>query len=104
MKAKRDQHKIGIPEKRRGQQMGNASAPDQNRAEMKKTPAIRGRRKLSNKMAGDESQQHIAGDAVTPRTTSPSTPAMTTSSRKGETGGEKAFKARLQKKRAASGH
>jgi hypothetical protein len=99
MKQKKDQHKVGIREKPRGQQMGTAGARDQNRDEMEKTPALRGRRKDANKMFGDKSSQNIGGDAVTPRTNSPSTPAMTTGKRKGESGGEKVFKSRLKKTR-----
>jgi len=99
MKAKKDTHKVGIRAKPRGQQMGTAGAADQNRKEMKGTPTVLGRRKVANKLAADESAQHIGGDAVTPRTTSPSTPAMTGGVRKGETGGETVFKARLKKQR-----
>jgi hypothetical protein len=73
MAARKDQHKAGIPEKPRGQQTGFAGNPDQNREEMKKTPALRGRRKNANKMFGDASEQHVAGDAVTPSTNAPST-------------------------------
>jgi hypothetical protein len=40
---------------------------------MKKTPALRGRRKSANKMFGDASEQHVAGNAATPSTNSPST-------------------------------
>ncbi len=72
---KKDQHKAGIPPKPRGQQTGFAGNPDQNREEMKKTPALRGRRKSENKMFGDASAQQ-GGDAVTPSTNSPSTPGM----------------------------
>ncbi len=97
MKPKKDQHKTGIRTKPRGQQMGTAGARDQNRAEMADTPARRGRRVGANKMAADKSQQNIGGDAVTPRTTSPSTPAMTTSKRKGESPGEIGFKSTLEK-------
>jgi len=100
MKPKKDQHKAGIRTKPRGQQMGTAGARDQNRAEMEKTPARRGRRVNANKMAADKSQQNIGGDAVTPRTSSPSTPAMTSSKRKGESAAESGFKARLKKQRA----
>jgi len=99
MKTKKDQHKVGIREKPRGQQTGAAGARDQNRKEMKNTPAVLGRRKAANKLAADKSAQHTGGDAVTPRTTSPSTPAMTASGPKGESGGEKVFKARLKKER-----
>ena len=101
MKSKKDQHKVGIPSKPRGQQMGTAGARDQNRGEMKDTPAVHGRRKRANKLTADKSAQHTAGDAVTPRTSSPSTPAMTAGKRKGETGGETVFKANLKKSRSA---
>ncbi len=73
--AKKDQHKAGIPPKPRGQQTGFAGNPDQNREEMKKTPALRGRRKSANKMFSDASAQQ-GSDAVTPSTNSPSTPGM----------------------------
>jgi hypothetical protein len=99
MKPKKDQHKVGTKAKPRGQQMGTTGAPDQNREAMKETPALSGRRKSANKMFADKSATNIGGDAVTPRTNSPSTPAMTAGGRKGETGGETAFKARLKKKR-----
>lgn len=96
---KKDQHKVGAKAKPRGQQMGTAGARDQNRKEMKQTPAVLGRRKAANKMAADKSEQHTGGDAVTPRTTSPSTPAMTSAKRKGEGGGEAEFKARMKAQR-----
>jgi hypothetical protein len=76
MPAKKDQHKAGIPAKPRGQQTGFAGNPDQNREEMEKTPALRGRMKKKNKMFGDASDQHIGGSPVTPSTNSPSTPGM----------------------------
>jgi hypothetical protein len=100
MKKPKDQHKVGIRQKPRGQQMGTAGARDQNRDQMKATPAILGRRKTANTLAADKSSQHTGGDAVTPRTTSPSTPAMTSGKRKGESGGETVFKARLKTQRA----
>jgi hypothetical protein len=100
MKTKKDQHKVGIREKPRGQQTGMAGVSDQNREAMKETPAVLGRRKRSNKMAADESSQNIGGDAVTPRTSSPSTPAMNTGWHTGESRGETVFKARLAKTRA----
>ncbi len=102
MKAKPDQHKVGIPKKPRGQQMGTAGARDQNREEKQETPAVLGKRKRANKLAADKSAQHVGGDAVTPRTSSPSTPAMTAGKRKGESGGETGFKARLKKSRGKS--
>jgi hypothetical protein len=76
MGTKKDQHNVGTPPKPRGQQTGFAGNPDQNREEMKKTPALRGRMKKKNKMFGDASEQHTGGSAVTPSTNSPSTPGM----------------------------
>ena len=96
MATKKDQHKIGTPSKPRGQQTGFAGNPDQNREEMKKTPALRGRRKSANKMFADASEQHVAGSAVTPSTNSPSTPAMNTGT-KSPAGGERVFKRRMSR-------
>ena len=73
MATKKDQHKAGTPSKPRGQQTGFAGNPDQNREEMEKTPALRGRRKRGNKMFGDASEQHVATDATKPSTNAPST-------------------------------
>jgi len=73
MATKKDQHKAGIPEKPRGQQTGFAGNPDQNRQEMEKTPALRGRRKQANKMFDDASEQHVAANAANPSTNAPST-------------------------------
>lgn len=101
MKTRKDQHRAGVRAKPRGQQMGMAGAGDQNREQMAETPALDGRRKNRNKMFSDKSAQNTGGDAVTPRTNSPSTTAMNAGTRKGESGGEKAFKARLQNKRSA---
>jgi hypothetical protein len=99
MVSKKDQRKAGVRAKRRGQQMGIGGKPDQNRKEMDKTPALRGRLRKKNVMFADESTQHTGGDAVTPRMNSPSTPAMNTGGPKGESGGEAVFKRRLAKKR-----
>jgi hypothetical protein len=96
MATRKDQHKAGIPPKPRGQQTGFAGNPDQNREEMKKTPALRGRRKDTNKMFGDASEQHIGGDAVTPSTNAPST--VTDVGGKSPQGGERVFKRRLNRK------
>lgn len=76
MGTRKDQHKVGTPEKPRGQQTGFAGHPDQNREDMADTPALRGARKKSNRMFADASEQHIGGDAVTPSTNRPSTPGM----------------------------
>lgn len=73
MRTKKDQHTVGTPQKPRGQQTGFAGNPDQNREKMKDTPAVRGRQKRANKMAGDASEQHIGGNAVAPSTNAPST-------------------------------
>ena len=73
MGTRKDQHKVGTPRKPRGQQTGFAGNPDQNREEMNKTPALRGRRTKANRMFADASEQHIGGDAVTPSTNAPST-------------------------------
>ena len=98
MSSKKDQHNVGTPRKPRGQQMGFAGNPDQNREAMKETPALRGRRKKATKMFADESSQHIGGDAVTPSSNMPSLPAaMPTGKKLGETGGERAFKQRQKK-------
>ena len=101
MAARKDQHKVGIRSKPRGQQMGTAGAPDQNREAQAETPALRGRRKSANKMFADKSSQHVASDPSKPSANSPSVPAMNTAKRKGESGGERVFKARLKAKRAA---
>jgi hypothetical protein len=103
MSPKKDTHKVGAKAKPRGQQMGTAGARDQNRASLNETPAIRGRRKVANKLAADKSAANTGGDAVTPRTTSPATPAMTSGGHKGETGGETAFKSRLKQLRSRKG-
>ena len=98
MPTKKDQHKVGTPEKPRGQQMGFAGRRDQNREEVDNTPALQGRRKNANKMFADASSQHIAADATKPSTNSPSVPAMNVKA-KGGSGGEREFKQRLVKKR-----
>lgn len=99
--AKKDQHNVGTPLKRRGQQMGTAGARDQNRQEMADTPALRGQRKYGNKFFADDSSQHMQSDATKPKSNRPSVPAMVSADRKGLSGGESTFKARLKKKRAS---
>ncbi len=101
MVSKKDQHTVGTPAKPRGQQMGFAGNPDQNREAQKDTPATLGRRRRSNKLAADASSENIGSSAVTPRTSSPSTPAMTGSA-KGDTGAEQTFKRRLAGRRKKS--
>jgi hypothetical protein len=99
--ARAAQRKVGIPSKRRGQQMGYAGHPDQNREENEETPAVLGERPKYNKMAGDVSYSKAGTSSVTPHTNAPSTPAMNTGPL-GNSGGEKGFKRRLAKKRARS--
>jgi hypothetical protein len=90
---------VGTPQKPRGQQTGFAGNPDQNREEMKDTPALRGRRKGASKMFADESAQHVGNDAATPRSNTPSLPAaIPTGTKLGETGGERVFKKRQAKR------
>jgi hypothetical protein len=97
---KKDQHRVGTPQKPRGQQTGFAGNPDQNREEMKDTPALRGRRKNASRMFADESSQHVGGDSATPRSNTPSVPAVVPTGKKlGETGGEKVFKQRQKKQK-----
>ena len=98
MREKKDQHNVGTPTKPRGQQMGTAGNPDQNREEKKNTPALRGRRKTENRMFGEASQQHVGSDPTKPSTNSPSTVAMNVKS-KSDAGGEAQFKKRLAKTR-----
>jgi hypothetical protein len=96
--SQRDQRKVGIPARPRGQETGFGDNPDQNQQKMEATPAIRGRRKNVNKMFADRSSQQAGSDAVTPNTNSPSTAAVNTGP-KGESGGERVFKKRLARKR-----
>lgn len=76
MGRRKDQHNVGTPEKPRGQQTGFAGQPDQNREEKEQTPALRGNRKKTNKMFGDDSRQQTGSSSVTPSTNRPSTPGM----------------------------
>jgi len=96
---KERQQKVGIPTKRRGQQMGFAGHPDQNRAKAGETLAARGRLKKTNKMFADKSSQQISTSAASSRSNSPSTAAMNTGGHPGETTGETVFKRRLKRAR-----
>lgn len=99
MSSKKEQSKAGRKQKPRGQQTGFAGNPDQNREEMKNTPALRGRRKAAARMFADESEQQVGTDAAKPRTNTPSLPAAMPANRKlGESGDERAFKARQKAK------
>src|SRR3982751_576463 len=94
--SKKQQQKAGIPAKRRGQQMGFAGNPDQNRQAEADTPALRGRRKNANKMFGDVSAQEVGTSPAAPRTNSPSTTVAPNTIRLGETTGETVFKKSLK--------
>ena len=66
MGSNKDQRKAGIRARRRGQQMGTAGKPDQNRNEMDKTPALRGRqmrRREPQRVELDREQGEIRGRA-----------------------------------------
>ncbi|HMF57238.1 MAG TPA: hypothetical protein VK619_12925 [Pyrinomonadaceae bacterium] len=100
MATKKDQQKVGRPMKPRGQQMGTTGNKDQNREEMKNTPALRGKRKRASKMFADESSQHVGSDASKPSTNQPSVPAaMPTNVKLGDAGGEREFKRRQGKRK-----
>ncbi|MEJ7616600.1 MAG: hypothetical protein WKF30_06450 [Pyrinomonadaceae bacterium] len=102
MDSKKAQSKAGIPAKRRGQQMGDAANPDQNREAEAETPALRGRRVAENEMFADDSTQSIGANSSAPRDNTPSTPgAIPTDTPLGQSGGEKVFKQRQQKRRSS---
>jgi len=92
-----DQHKVGMPMKRRGQQTGFAGNPDQNRAEMAETPELSGRREDENEMFADASAQQTGSDSVTPNSASPSVAAFSGGGHVGETGDEIALKQQQKK-------
>ncbi|MCU1266426.1 MAG: hypothetical protein JWM21_2744 [Acidobacteria bacterium] len=96
------QQKVGIPAKRRGQQMGFAGQPDQNRERASDTPALRGRLKSANKMFGDPSSQEIGTSPASARSNSPSVGAMNTGGHPGETTGERVFKRARKTRRKVS--
>jgi hypothetical protein len=99
MSSKKEQSKVGRKQKPRGQQTGFVGNPDQNREEMKNTPALRGRRKAANKMFADESSQQVGSDAAKARTNQPSVPAALPGNTKlGESGDERAFKKKQNSK------
>ena len=101
MANKKAQSKAGIAANRRGQQMGDERSNNPNVMEEAKTdtPALRGKRKDANNFFADESAQHTGSDAATPRSNTPSIPAaLPANVKKGESGGEKVFKARQAKK------
>jgi hypothetical protein len=94
--SRKTQAKAGVPEKRRGQQMGDErSKPSKTDEAQKETPALRGRRKAANKFFADDSFQSVGTRGETKRDNSPSVPAaIPTNVRQGESDGEAEFKAR----------
>ena len=94
--SRKTQAKAGVPEKRRGQQMGDerskASKTDEAQRE---SPALGGRRKAAGKLQAGDSAQRTATSGKSPRSISPSVPAaIPTDVKQGESGGEAEFKAR----------
>ncbi|HLL76505.1 MAG TPA: hypothetical protein VK421_14730 [Pyrinomonadaceae bacterium] len=106
MASRKTQAKAGIPAVRRGQQMGDAAKtnnPNKQREAEADTPALRGRRKTENQFFADDSAQQAGSNDARPRSNSPSIPAaLPTGTKLGESGGERAFKQRQPKARAAS--
>ncbi len=96
MASRKAQSKAGIPEKRRGQQMGDErSKPSKIDEAKRETPALRGRRKDASKFYADESSQQVGSDGEAPRDNTPSVPAAApTGVKLGESGGERAFNQR----------
>jgi len=90
------QAKAGVPEQRRGQQMGDErSAKDKTLEAKEQTPAARGRRKIASKFYADDSSQMTGSRGESPRDNSPSVPAAVPAGEKlGESDGEREFKAR----------
>ena len=101
MASKKTQSKAGVPERRRGQQMGDArSAPDKTRESKAATPPLRGRRKGASEFFSDDSAQQTGASGETARDITPSVPAaVPTGTKLGESGGEGEFKARQKASR-----
>ena len=99
--SRKTQAKAGVPEKRRGQQMGDErSQPSKIDEAQATTPARRGRRKAANKFFADDSFQHTGTRGEAPRDNSPSIPAaIPTGVKQGESDGEAEFKARRKTKK-----
>jgi hypothetical protein len=94
--SKERQQKVGIPPKRRGQQVGFAGQPDHNREESTGTLASRGDLKEANKMFADKSSQQIGSNPAMARTNSPSAAAMNSGGHPGQSTGEIVFKRRVK--------
>jgi hypothetical protein len=94
--SRKTQAKAGVPERRRGQQMGDErSQPSKVDEAQQQTPALRGRRKDASKFFADDSFQSVGTRGESRRDNSPSVPAaVPTNVKQGESGGEAEFKAR----------
>ena len=94
--SRKTQAKARVPQKRRGQQMGDErSMPSKVDEAQEETPALRGRRKAASKFYADDSLQHTGTRGETPRDNTPSVPAaVPTGGKIGESGGEAEFKTR----------
>ncbi|HEX8719082.1 MAG TPA: hypothetical protein VF736_00440 [Pyrinomonadaceae bacterium] len=99
--SRKTQAKAGVPEKRRGQQMGDErSKPSKMDEAQEQTPALSGRRKAASKFFADDSSQHAGTRGETPRDNTPSVPAaIPVGVKQGESGGEAEFKARQKPKK-----
>jgi hypothetical protein len=98
--SKKVQAKAGVPERRRGQEMGDErSAKDKTLRAQEQTPAARGRRKTASKFYADDSSQTTGTGGEAIRDNSPSVPAAVPTEMKiGESDGEGEFKARQKSK------
>lgn len=99
MSERYDQHEVGIPMRRRGQQVGDdrsAIQKDRQPDEWEQTPEISGELRTSESdFLADTSSQHFGGDPVTPDHVTPSTPAAIPSGQPlGQSTGERVFKER----------
>jgi hypothetical protein len=101
--SRKTQAKAGVPQKRRGQQMGDErSQPVKSQKAQAKTPALSGRRKAASKFFADDSSQRPGTSGETPRDNSPSVAAaVPVGTKLGESGGEAEFKARQKMTRKA---
>ena len=106
MASRKSQAKAGIPATRRGQQMGDAAKtnnPNTQSESKTDTPALRGRRQTENRFFADDSAQQVGAEGDRPRSNTPSvSAAIPTGKKLGEPGGERAFKQRQPKARAAA--
>ena len=96
MVSRKAQSRAGVPEHRRGQEMGDARSrlDEFDEAEGTRDPALSGRRKRASTYVADRSAQEV-GSGEGPRDNTPSVPgAIPSQEQLGETGGEKFFKKR----------